>query len=89
MLDMDRAAAQEHVRHMAAKVNVVIAIYPDPEAPPEYGGLSFAVIKGLRLLEATAGTNTRLEIMAIALSDEWQVITAEKDFGDQRPLKKY
>jgi LmbE family N-acetylglucosaminyl deacetylase len=85
MIGMDRAAGQEYARRAAARVNVVIAIYPDPDAHPDHDGLSFAVIKGFRLFEEAVGTNAQLEIMALALTDEQQAVIAEQDFGDDRP----
>lgn len=86
MLGMDGYAAMEYAKRVTAGVNVVIAIYPDPDALADHGGLSFAVIKGIHLFEEMAGTRTQLEIVALAFGDEQQVIAAEKIFGDKRPL---
>ena len=86
MLGMDGYAAMQYAKRVTSEVNVVIAIYPDPDALAEHGGLSFAVIKGFHLFEEVSGTRTRLEIVALAFGDEQQVIAAEKIFGDKRPL---
>lgn len=83
ILGMDRTTAQEHIRRAADKVDVIIALFPDPDALPGHDGISFAVIKGFELLQSDG---TGKVIMALALADEWQAITAEQDFGDQRSL---
>jgi hypothetical protein len=56
------------------------------DALPDFDGLSFAVIKGFRLIEKTiAEGGTNLEMMAIAFDDEQQAIAAERDIGDNPP----
>jgi hypothetical protein len=84
LLGMDRAAAQEFVKREAAKVDIVVAIFPDPDALPDHDVVSFAVIKGFDLCKA--GEQAGQLIMALALGDEGQVLAAEEHFGDRRPL---
>jgi hypothetical protein len=84
LLGMDQAAGQECVRRAAAKVDIVVVLFPDPDALPDHDGISFAVIKGFELCKA--GEHAGKSMMALALADEWQAITAEQDFGDQRSL---
>ena len=64
-------------------MDIVIVIFPDPDALPDHNGLSFAVIKGFeKLKEGGAGK----KLIALALSDEQQVVAAEQALGDARPL---